>query len=159
MAENKINTEAIDTILTNYITQKGLRKTQERFFILHEIYQHDGHFEVEELYVKMKNQNYSISRATLYNTIDLLLECKLVSKHQFGKNHAVYERSHKYKQHDHLICLDCQHVLEFCDPRIQSIKNTMSEILNFTITNHSLHLYGNCKVLAEKGECIHHTTK
>jgi Fur family ferric uptake transcriptional regulator len=68
----------------------------------------------------------------------------LVKKHQFGKNQAQYEKSYGYKQHDHIICVDCKKVVEFCDPRIQQIKSMMGELLNFKITHHSLNMYGIC---------------
>ena len=90
----------------------------------------------------MKNKNYRVSRATLYNTIELLLDCKLVRKHQFGQNLAQYEKSYFDRQHDHLILTDTSEVLEFCDPRIQQIKKTIEEIFDVTITNHSLYFYG-----------------
>lgn len=93
----------------------------------------------------MKNKNYRVSRATVYNTLDLLVECDLVTKHQFGKNLAQFEKSYGYKQHDHLICTDCNKVLEFCDPRIQNIQNTVGEILDFKVMHHSLILYGSCQ--------------
>ena len=76
--------------------------------------------------------------------MDLLVECDLVSKHQFGKNLAQYEKSYGYKQHDHLICTDCHKVVEFCDPRIQNIQNTVEEILHFNVMHHSLILYATC---------------
>ena len=90
----------------------------------------------------MKNKNYRVSRATLYNTIELLLECKLVRKHQFGKNQAQYEKSYFDRQHDHVILTDTGEVVEFCDPRIQSIKQTIEEIFDIKINNHSLYFYG-----------------
>ena len=104
----------------------------------------DDHFEAETLYFDIKNKSFNISRATVYNTLELLVSCDLVKKHQFGKNLAQYEKSYGYKQHDHLICLDCDEVLEFCDPRIQQIKSTMGELLEKEITHHSLMLYGKC---------------
>ena len=75
----------------------------------------------------MKNKKYRVSRATLYNTIELLMECALVRKHQFGQNQAQYEKSYFDKQHDHVILTDTGEVIEFCDPRIQSIKQTIEE--------------------------------
>jgi Fur family ferric uptake transcriptional regulator len=107
------------------------------------------------LYIHMKNKKYRVSRATLYNTIELLLNCNLVKKHQFGKNLAQFERSHEFKQHDHLICLDCEKVFEFCDPRIQQIQKTAGEILEFNISNHSLTFYGKCNKLIANTTCEH----
>ncbi len=142
------NTETIIkeviNIFSGHLEKSGFRKTPERFAILEEIYKRNDHFDAEALYIHMKNQNYRVSRATVYNTLELLVNCDLVKKHQFGKNLAQYEKSYGYKQHDHLICVDCGKVLEFCDPRIQQIKDIMGDLLKFQITHHSLNLYGRC---------------
>ncbi len=150
IAETK---QAVREIFLAYLEKHAHRKTPERFAILDEIYSHDGHFDIESLYVLMKNKKYRVSRATLYNTTELLLDSKLITKHQFGKNIAQFEKSYKYKQHDHLICQDCGRVLEFCDPRIQQIQTMTENLLNFNITHHSLNFFGNCNILAEKGTC------
>lgn len=135
----------VKNIFSAYLEKKGQRKTKERFIILNEIYSRSDHFDAEILYVDLKQKKHkNISRATVYNTLDLLVSCDLVKKHQFGKNQAQYEKSYGYKQHDHIICVDCKKVVEFCDPRIQQIKTMMGELLNFTITHHSLNLYGVC---------------
>ncbi len=144
---NPAKEETIDLvkeIFRSHMKEHGQRQTPERFMVLEEIYQADGHFDADEIYFNMKKGGTRISRATVYNTLDLLIECGLVQRQQFGKNLYYYERAYAYQQHDHIICKECGAVMEFCDPRIQEIKTMMEEMHDFNITGHSLHFFGTC---------------
>jgi Fur family transcriptional regulator, ferric uptake regulator len=136
--------EEVRTVFRAFLKQRNQRQTPERFAVLEELYTADGHLDADELYLRLKQRGSRVSRATVYNTLDLLLECDLVVRHQFGTAQAKYERAYSYRQHDHLICLDCNQLFEFCDPRLQSIQEMVAEIFQFDIRHHSLHMFGHC---------------
>ena len=150
---NKDTLKQVNKIFESYLESNQLRKTPERYAILEEIYALTDHFDVEGLYMHMKAKRYRVSRATVYNTLELLENCDLVTRHAFDKNMATYEKSYGYKQHDHLVCVNCGKILEFCDPRLQQIQTMVGEVLQFKVTHHSLNLYGECAQLQQNGVC------
>jgi Fur family ferric uptake transcriptional regulator len=135
----------VKEILTRYLEANKHRKTPERYAILEEIYKIDEHFDIDYLDKVFKKKQFRLSKATLYNTLELLLEAGLVRKHQFGKVQAFYEKSYFNKNHDHIIMLDDFQIIEFCDPRMEQIKKDFEEAMDIEIESHTLYLYARKK--------------
>ena len=126
-----------------YLTLHKHRKTPERFAILDHIYSTKGHFDMDSLYKSMVDMNFRVSRATFYNTIDLLLDCGLVVKHQFGGNMSKYERSYGNENHNHLICTTCGEVWEMKNDDLLTPAQ-LKKIRKFTVNYYSMYIYGTC---------------
>lgn len=145
------NIETVKAVLKKYLQDKKYRNTPERYAIIEEIYNLDHHFNVDDLYLLMIQKKYQVSKATIYNTIEIFLDAGLIRKHQFGEKtltSSSYEKSYFDKQHDHLVIYkpgaekEISEIIEFCDPRIQGIKDSIEEAFGVKIDSHSLYFYG-----------------
>lgn len=135
--------ELVKNQFTTYLTENKHRKTPERYAILDHIYSTKGHFDMDSLYVSMTESNFRVSRATLYNTIELLLDCGLVVRHQFGANVSQYERAYGNENHDHLICLSCGEVKEHKNGNLFTPAQ-QKKLQRFKISYYSMYIYGTC---------------
>ena len=135
--------DSVKQKFTDYLTVKKCRKTPERYAILDLVYSKSGHFDMESLYKDMNNGPFKVSRGTLYNTMQLLVECRLVLKHQFGNNLSYYEKAYNNDFHHHLICNQCGSVQEYKDAELKSVVQN-KKIKRFTPTLYSLYIFGIC---------------
>jgi Fur family ferric uptake transcriptional regulator len=132
---------------SDYLTAKNYRKTPERYAILNLFYAEQRHFDIDSLSEALSKTNFRVSRSTLYNTLQLLVDCNLVHQHQFGKNTTVYERVKDF--HYHLICTNCGKIQDYKDEKLKTIiKN--AKIRYFTPVLYKLTIYGLCSVCAKK---------
>ena len=143
MSKNSKYSAAHDEF-TQFLKQGNHRITPERFEVLDSAIDYEGHFGADELYLKMKTNKASVSRATVYNTLELLASCDLLAKRNFGENKARYESNFNKKSHDHLICLSCGAIKEFSEPNVEKIVHEISEKLGFDATGHSFNIFGKC---------------
>ena len=135
--------EQVKAEFTEYLNKNNHRKTPERYAVLDHIYSTKGHFDMESLYNAMSKESFRVSRATLYNTIELLLDCGLVIKHQFGANVSQYEKAYGNENHDHLICISCDDVKEYKNGNL-FVPSQQKRLQRFKISYYSMYIYGIC---------------
>jgi Fur family ferric uptake transcriptional regulator len=146
-----MDVEAAHETLTRYLRSKGkLRATSERFAVLDAVLQSQGHFDAEALYYRMITKGIKVSKATVYNTLDLLQDCGLVSKYRFAENTSRYEKAFGRPRHHHLICLECGDIIEFVSDRLEKIQDEVCSEKNFSPQSSSLQVFGTCSKCSKK---------
>ncbi|MBI5216687.1 MAG: transcriptional repressor [Ignavibacteriae bacterium] len=143
------NLTAIETF-TQFLQTKQLRVTQERLSLVEEIMNTDGHFDADQLYSILRTKGTKASRATVYNTLDLLVQCGLISKYRFGDNSSRYEKAFGRPRHDHLICLTCGDIIEFVNTELDRLQTEVCEEHKFRFENSSLQIFGTCSKCQKK---------
>lgn len=137
--------------LTTYMARHKMRKTPERFAIYSRVLSMPDHFVVDDLYAVMEQDEYHVSRATIYNTVNMLVDAGLLLRHKFGERHAVYERVNGAGvHHHHLICSQCGKIREITDPEIDSLLARKS-YGSFSPLFSELNIYGLCRSCQKKG--------
>ena len=133
----------IHDVYTHYLIKKTLRKSTVRDTILEHICQIRGHFDVEMLMQRLEECNFHVSRASIYNTIELLMDADLVVRHQFSTKLVQYELKSVAATHHHVVCTNCNTVKDFKNDKI-SKELTNHKIIRFTPEYYSLYIYGIC---------------
>lgn len=147
---NPIIQEKLDA----YIKSKGLRKTSQRDTLVDIIFSEDEHFTADELYERVKKNNSSASRATVYRTISLLVEAKLLHEIDLGDDVKTYDPNFNDRpSHNHMICVDCGKVLEFEDDNIDLLNDCLTRRMGFRPVSQSIRIEAACETLRSKGMC------
>lgn len=133
----------------DFIQRRGLKTTRQRSTIVRTFFQMRGHISVEELLREVKKANPKIGYATVYRTLHLLVESRLVEERRFGDGLARYEGRSEVEHHDHMICTECGQISEFFNPELEALQEKLADQHEFKIFRHRLELYGVCKNSAE----------
>lgn len=128
----------------DFLARRGMKLTRQRQAVVDEIFRDNGHFEAEELVERLKTNRTRVSRATVYRTLELLRECQLVEKLDFGTHRSYYEHVSPGEHHDHLICLRCGNVIEFHNERLEALQKEICGNFGFRESYHSLRIFGLC---------------
>ena len=129
--------------LTNILKKSGLRYTRQRQAVLDELNLTQDHRDVEDIYFSIRNRGLNVSRATVYRTLELLVKHNLVRRLDLGEGKYRFE-NRGGKHHDHIICLDCNKIMEFMNERIEVLQEEVAEEYGFSLTKHVHQLFGHC---------------
>ena len=126
------------------LRDSGLKVTPGRLAILEEVYSTSDHFDSDDLFVRLRENNAHVSRATIYRTLDLLVESGFIAKVSLGANQTQYENTLAQEHHEHLVCLECGKIIEFQDEEIERLLKAVCKEHQFRATKHNLIIFGLC---------------
>jgi len=138
------NVEQLRARLNDYMARHGLRSTEQRRVVTEMFFASDGHLSIEELLDEVRLKEPRIGYATVYRTLKLLKECGLAFERHFGDGVSRYEVAWSNEHHDHLICVECEKIIEFEDDDIEVLQHQVAAKHGFKLVRHKLELYGVC---------------
>jgi Fur family transcriptional regulator, ferric uptake regulator len=146
--------EAAKKKFVAFLESKSLRITSQRHAIIDTVFSTDKHFTAEELLSWAREKDKSVSRATVYRTLPLLTESGLVREMDFGKDYKFYDPNYAdHPHHSHLICGDCDKIVEFDDEKLEKLECEITEKLGFSIKSQRLQITGTCEEMKRSGSC------
>lgn len=140
----EVDIQELEDQFKSFLYAHNGKVTNERLALLRALYENDGHFSVDEILDIMKNQRVRVSRATVYRTLDLLVQSGLVKRLALEGQETRYESALTQGHHDHIVCVDCHKILEFFNPELEQLQDTILEQHNFQMVRHVHQLYGRC---------------
>ncbi len=154
MADERVREEVEPpefSVFSAFLKRRGLKLTEQRRFILERALAEPKHFSAEQLLADLKRQDSSISKATVYRTLALLVESHLLDSVDFERGYKLYERALGHMHHDHLICTECGRIVEFHDEAIEKAQHAVAAHHKFEVSWHTHKLYGICAACKKKG--------
>jgi Fur family ferric uptake transcriptional regulator len=137
-----------------FIEGKNLRMTSQRQAIIDTVFSTVEHFTAEQLLDWSRERDKSVSRATVYRTLPLLIESGLVQEMDFGKDYKYYDPNYvDHPHHNHIICQDCDKIVEFEDEKLGELEEEISQKLGFSLKTQKLQIKATCDELKKLGAC------
>jgi len=132
-------------IFQEYLRRRGMRRTPERELILQEIFAIHEHFNVDELYLRLRSKGFKVSKASIYRSLRLFIDCDLVREADFRDGQWHYEHIYGHGHHAHLRCLSCGEVVEFEDPSLNLLETHLAQMFQYRVVCHHLEVKGYCR--------------
>lgn len=146
--------QQIQDRLEEFLVAKGLRRTRQRDVIVEAAFSTTDHFTADELWEKARKIDATASRATLYRTLGLLVESGLLKEIDLGRDQTYYDPNFvDHPHHNHLICTDCQKVVEFEDTHMSLLEDCITRRLGFRPETSSVRIEASCDEFRRRGDC------
>ncbi len=139
-------------IFRDFLKRHGMRYTPERETIIKEIFSTHEHFDVDSLYISMRQKGLRVSKASIYRLIPLLIQANLIEEVFFEKGQMHYEHIYGHEHHCHLRCQRCSRIEEFSDKRVAQIEKDLEKRFNYKILRHRLEVIGLCSKCQKESE-------
>jgi Fur family ferric uptake transcriptional regulator len=145
---------AVRERIYDFLQKKGLRKTSQRDAIIAAAFGTTEHYTAEDLLAMARKVEPSVSRATVYRTLPLLVDSGMLKEMDFGKDYKFYDPNYvEHPNHNHLICMDCSRIVEFDDVHIDTLESCISKRLGFSAKKKTIRIEATCDELKRKGTC------
>jgi Fur family ferric uptake transcriptional regulator len=145
---------AVHKQIYEFIEKKGLRKTAQRDAIIEAAFSTTEHYTAEDLLAMARKIETSVSRATVYRTLPLLVEAGLLKEMDFGKEYKYYDPNFvDHPHHNHLICVDCDKIVEFEDEKIEQLEDKITHRLGFSPASKMIRIEATCDQFKSSGAC------
>jgi Fur family transcriptional regulator, ferric uptake regulator len=158
-SERAAELQEVQARFEGFLRGRQLKLTEERRALVAAVFKQSHHFDADQLHMGLKQKGQDISRATVYRTLDLLVQAGLVRKSSFGDQHAHYEAVRHDEHHDHLICLNCNTIIEFFRPDLEKLQDSICDDYRFKPLHHSHQIFGLCEkcqgLLVDEGQLAH----
>lgn len=139
-------------LFSRYLHEQGLPSTQQREAIASVVFSSNDHLSVGDIEQRLRQDQHRIGKATIYRALELLVRSKLVEEHDFGEGFKRYEhRLSREPVHEHLICLECDRVIEFRSEEVKRIEDWVLDAHGFAPSRHRLEIYGLCRECRDAG--------
>lgn len=147
------------TKFVDFLQGRKLRITPQRRAIIDTVFSTEEHFTADQLLKWSRRRDKSVSRATVYRTLPLLTASGLVREMDFGREHKFYDPNYaQHPDHNHIICQDCDQIVEFESDQIKQVEGEMCQKLGFSVNTHRLQITGSCEQLKRSGKCARKKT-
>ena len=146
-------------VFAEYLQRKGLKFTSTRRQLLERIFEMHDHFTAEQLLERFRESQTRVSKATVYRTLGVMLDCGLLESHDFGEGSLFYEHTFGHRHHDHIFCLNCKTIVEFVHEEVEALQAKIAEDLGFVLLAHSHKLFGLCESCRSDPEIVSRTER